>query len=417
MIIQTPQDYLRQFVNRIPELLKAHLSRETRSDLVQCSHCTAGNLAIWRCQDCTLSTSLCRKCIRETHRPAPFHRIQSWNGSYFRPASLWEVGTYILVPHLDSEGEPLCETLNFQKNFLDSQQVRVDDEEQESLRNKRNMNPASGPIPNITEPESEPFRCSGTDPDTEMSWNDEAQADAAFEAGLNSWLNDSPSENVMDLNVDSEDAIADIPNVIEYLGPYKDSTTNTANIPGPIPDHGCLPDSDTGPSRNPGTDSDNLRPNADGLNNSYVRVIHTNGIHHIGLVTCSCRGQDRIPLDLVACRLFPASFVRIRTIFTAQLMDYFRLCNLELKASAYQFYQLIRRLTLPIGHSEVVNLYHEFRRTSRIWRWMKKLKWAGYGHNKQDPFNPPAGSLSIFCPTCPQPKVNLPEDWKHDKNR
>jgi len=26
--------------------------------------------------------------------------------------------------------------------------------------------------------------------------------------------------------------------------------------------------------------------------------------------------------------------------------------------------------------------------------------------------SPPPGSLSIFCPSCPQPGVNLPPDWK-----
>lgn len=98
-------------------------------------------------------------------------------------------------------------------------------------------------------------------------------------------------------------------------------------------------------------------------------------------------------------------------------MDYFRLCNLELKASAYQFYQLIQRLTLPMGQPEMLNLYHEFRRMSRLWRWMKKLKWSGYGHNQKDHLNPPAVSLAIFCPTCPQPAWNLPADWKNDTNR
>ena len=74
-------------------------------------------------------------------------------------------------------------------------------------------------------------------------------------------------------------------------------------------------------------------------------------------------------------------------------------------------------LTLPMGQSEMVNLYHKFRRMSQLWHWMKKLKWAGYGHNKLDYLNPPAGSLSIFCPTCPQPALNLPKIWKEDKNR
>ena len=48
---------------------------------------------------------------------------------------------------------------------------------------------------------------------------------------------------------------------------------------------------------------------------------------------------------------------------------------------------------------------------------MKKLKWAGYGHNKKDPRKPDAGSLANFCPTCPQPGKNLPENWKEDRNR
>ena len=72
----------------------------------------------------------------ESHKQAPLHRIKSWNGSYFRPAALWEVGTYLLIQHHDEEG--LCDTLQFQKKILDSQQFRKDDEEQKQLKNKRN---------------------------------------------------------------------------------------------------------------------------------------------------------------------------------------------------------------------------------------------------------------------------------------
>ncbi|PPQ94598.1 hypothetical protein CVT25_010606 [Psilocybe cyanescens] len=158
-------------------------------------------------------------------------------------------------------------------------------------------------------------------------------------------------------------------------------------------------------------------PSANGLNNTYVRILHTNGIHYMAMVTCHCRGEHSVPLDLVSCRLLPASFTRIRTLFSVQLMDQFRLFNLELKALAYQFYILIRRMTMPIGRADIVNLYHEFRRMSCLWRWLKKLQWAGYGHKQEDPRNPPAGSLSLYCPTCPQPGINLPDDWKNDPNR
>ena len=40
----------------------------------------------------------------------------------------------MLVPHHD--GERLCDTLRFQQNFLDSQQRKIDEEEQTKLRKK-----------------------------------------------------------------------------------------------------------------------------------------------------------------------------------------------------------------------------------------------------------------------------------------
>lgn len=54
---------------------------------------------------------------------------------------------------------------------------------------------------------------------------------------------------------------------------------------------------------------------------------------------------------------------------------------------------------------------------SRLWRWMKKLKWAGYAGNMKRSNEVGAGELAIFCPACPQPGINLPEDWKDDTAR
>jgi CxC2 like cysteine cluster associated with KDZ transposases len=345
--------------------------------------------------------------MRDSHKSAPFHRIKAWNGAYFRPASLWEVGTYLLVQHHDSKD--LCDTLQFQKHFLDAQQDRRDVDEQTRIREKE-----PGPGPGVhSGPESSSSTFVQTEiEDIDMTYDDEILADTAFEEGLNSLSDNSMVDDFVEDNFDPDAAETDIHNVVEYLGPYKEAAIQVESLERSNSTLTSVPNSI--PNSRPGPEA---RPTSDGLNNSYVHVLHTNGIHHIAMVTCSCQGQDRIPLDLVACRLLPASFIRIRTIFTSQLMDHFCLCNLELKASAYQFYQLIRRLTLPIGQSELVNLYHEFRRMSRLWRWMKKLKWAGYGHNKKDHLNPAAGSLAIFCPTCPQSGLNLPEHWKQDLNR
>ena len=124
-----------------------------------------------------------------------------------------------------------------------------------------------------------------------------------------------------------------------------------------------------------------------------------------------------LPNDLIAARLLPTSFERIRTLFTAQLLDHSRLCNLELKSSAYHYYHLLQRITNPMEPAKVVNLYREFRRMSRIWRWMKRLKWAGYGNTERPASEVTAGKLTVFCPACPQPGINIPDNWKEDPAR
>jgi hypothetical protein len=46
-------------------------------------------------------------------------------------------------------------------------------------------------------------------------------------------------------------------------------------------------------------------------------------------------------------------------------------------------------------------------RVSRQWRHLKALKRAGFGHNPDQTCSP--GDLVLFCPTCPQPGVNISE--------
>jgi hypothetical protein len=51
---------------------------------------------------------------------------------------------------------------------------------------------------------------------------------------------------------------------------------------------------------------------------------------------------------------------------------------------------------------------------SRIWRWLKKLKWACFGHRDEKTTVSNAGELANFCPACPQVGVNISEDWALD---
>jgi hypothetical protein len=159
-------------------------------------------------------------------------------------------------------------------------------------------------------------------------------------------------------------------------------------------------------------------PTTDFLENPFLRVVHTNGVHHIAVIFCSCRGRENTHCDVMAQRLVPTSFIRYRTMFTHAVLDDFRLANLECKSSAYHYFQKLRRQTSPMSPDSVPNLYHELRRMSRAWRWMKKLKWAGFGHGTEQPTNTiESGVLANFCPACPQPGINLPAEWHTDPQR
>ena len=48
---------------------------------------------------------------------------------------------------------------------------------------------------------------------------------------------------------------------------------------------------------------------------------------------------------------------------------------------------------------------------------MKRLKWAGFGNKHKEASDTRAGQLTIFCPACPQPGINLADNWKEDPAR
>lgn len=49
---------------------------------------------------------------------------------------------------------------------------------------------------------------------------------------------------------------------------------------------------------------------------------------------------------------------------------------------------------------------------SRQWRDLHSRKRFGFGHEPDK--SPGNGELALFCATCPQPGINLPDDWKTD---
>jgi hypothetical protein len=152
-------------------------------------------------------------------------------------------------------------------------------------------------------------------------------------------------------------------------------------------------------------------------------IVDSSGVHQIPVEWCRCPGEgpeqeQRRDPDLLKMGLYLASFRRIQTVFTFLVLDEFHLQNLECKTSAQNFYSKLRRTTSKAFPEIVPDRYRELLRISRQWRYLKYQKWHGIGHeliSETSEMSEAAaeGSMAIFCPTCPQPGVNLPDNWKN----
>lgn len=356
--------YIHEFVKRVDPLLKALLSRETLPENTTCNLCSERNIAIWRCKDCAAASILCRGCIRNTHFACPTHRIEVWTGTHFRPAELWEVGVYILIPH--HVETPLCNTLKFQQTQLANFHTQDDLNERKRLSNGLHTRSLHHDLNELHT--------------------------GGLHHGLHQNQPEEFSNSIYKQNHDNIDICNEATYPDDYI-PRLDDPRCRGNVPS------------------------NAIPSSDWLNNQFVRIVDITGIHNIALVYCTCRGKENTHSDLIAAGYVPTSFSRYRTLFTHGVLNDFRLSNLECKASAYQYFQKLRRHTSPTSPDNVPDLYHELRRMSRLWRWMKKLKWAGAAHKPDLVSEAKAGELANFCPACPQPGINLPENWPNDPQR
>ncbi|KAH9008383.1 hypothetical protein EDB85DRAFT_1883574 [Lactarius pseudohatsudake] len=144
--------------------------------------------------------------------------------------------------------------------------------------------------------------------------------------------------------------------------------------------------------------------------NRMLTIVDRSGIFKMEAVFCVCSEKDNQDEQLLQSGLFPATFKQIRTLFTFSVLDDFLNDNLECKTTAQQYYSKLQSLTSRMFPSLVPNMYKQLLRTSRQWRDIKSRMEQGLGHQSEE--TAPDGSMAIFCPACPQPGINLPNDWK-----
>ena len=84
---------------------------------------------------------------------------------------------------------------------------------------------------------------------------------------------------------------------------------------------------------------------------------------------------------------------------------------LTTKASTYDFYRALEKLTNNTGMNMPKSRYKPLFRMVLQWRHLKMLKWAGRANDPSGVDGTKTGELAIRCPSCPHPGINLPDDW------
>jgi hypothetical protein len=79
-----------------------------------------------------------------------------------------------------------------------------------------------------------------------------------------------------------------------------------------------------------------------------MTILHTNAFHHVNIQFCACSTNVELRLErnqLLAVKLFPASFESPKTAFTFDLLKLITTLSARGKVSAYDYYQVLRCLT------------------------------------------------------------------------
>ncbi|KIK42783.1 hypothetical protein CY34DRAFT_58396, partial [Suillus luteus UH-Slu-Lm8-n1] len=146
------------------------------------------------------------------------------------------------------------------------------------------------------------------------------------------------------------------------------------------------------------------------FNDDFV-LIDTNGIHEMAVDFCACERSQTHTKQLLRMGWFPSTSVDPRTAATFRLLQHYQILSFESKASAYEFYHSLVRISDNTGLIKK-DRYEPFMRMVREWRHLKMLKRFGRGHDPAGVSGTKEGECAVLCPACPQPGKNLPSDWK-----
>ena len=382
----------------------------------------------WRCHDCFGSPVFCTHCMQECHQTHPFHRVSRWTGKCFIPSSLSNAGLTLNLGH----GGSLCPVYH---SLLRQTSERPSDTAINDSQHKmvgsgghppadgnhlssspdalltahpvlvptlpdHQSSPNGGPVPNVRSLQT---RICGTAPTPDNTTLPSAPLPRFWEvAGGVPYEATIPVElHSQVLTQQSHDPIptgmADDP----FFANESDDEEAWKNV-----GEGGLPLK---------IKRDNRK--YDKLHCPILTVVDTTGIHEMRVRFCRCQSLKLNPLQtqLMSMGMYASSSKRTRTVFTFRVLHHFDITNLEGKTTAWQYYCTLQRLTSNVFTDTVADRYRELMRALRQWRDLSNRRRAGQPLDPALELKP--GDLALFCAACPQPGINLPEDWEKDTDQ
>lgn len=317
---QSQNDFLQDQVDRMPRWMIQIIARETGCSDSPCAECTAIQ-ASWRCLDCLGSEVYCTKCFRERHQHLPFHRVENWNGFFFKSSWLCQAGLELYLGH---HGNRCPSTLA--------------------------GNPSE---PNVAEGSNEYETVENILDESEHSSGDEDDLETARPEDL-----DAPEEEEQEDEGDNDEDVRSSTMHFRFDGGDDTSgQTSDEDVCGDEADgwHFEPGDEEAGweferecrtKKRAPHRDVEygNGLPAVKG----GVTFIDTSGVHRLKVNYCSCPGRKDCDEQFVEMGFLPASITRPSTAFTFQVLDDFRETNLVCNTAGTSYWNKIVRKTTNV---------------------------------------------------------------------
>ncbi|KAI0058288.1 hypothetical protein BV25DRAFT_1810998, partial [Artomyces pyxidatus] len=139
-------------------------------------------------------------------------------------------------------------------------------------------------------------------------------------------------------------------------------------------------------------------------------VLHTNGIHKVDLYFCGCSGVEQWT-QLRRFGWWPATPLEPQTAATSQVLKQFHLLSLQGKVTGFNYYRALELQTDNTGLLHLPDRLSSFMNIIRQYRHIQMMKRAGRGHAIDGIGGTQPGECAVLCPACPQPGLNLSDDW------